>query len=409
MGPTQADAQSWAGFVESRLRKLVSDLLGRSLPIKKIQLWPKKKEACIADKSALLTQAQRQNCITYFIGFQVDKKRVRGGLNLEIPLQNFRDWDLSRFPVLAPGMDLLVKHFKVNELPRICFEGMYENGKDEAMKKRRQLRDADPARQEKKRLARLEELKAKMEEIQRKKEAEMDKKRKREEIALEEDVIKQVNEEELSGTQTLKSEGDGDNDEADLLFNALETVQEPGEGMTREEAEAEKEKLLSGELVEAEPDVDGYESDENAVGYAKDEARQVFVHRKSIAENKWKDKRSLPVNDEVIEELRTLGYNVVSDEEATMLGANMIPPWRSEANDSESHQQQRRRPPIRSLRIKFAEKFDIVELDAIGHVIDKGDDDFFPSKTWIGRKPAMEFKLGGMCLRTHVCLFNYTF
>lgn len=96
--------------MESRLRKLVSDLLARSLPMKKIQLWPKKIEACIADKSALLTQAQRQNCVTYFIGFQVDRKRMRGDqLNLEIPLQNFRDWDLSRFPVLVPGMDVLVK------------------------------------------------------------------------------------------------------------------------------------------------------------------------------------------------------------------------------------------------------------------------------------------------------------
>ena len=42
VGPSQAEAQAWAGFVESRLRKLVSDLLARSLPLKKIQLWPKK-------------------------------------------------------------------------------------------------------------------------------------------------------------------------------------------------------------------------------------------------------------------------------------------------------------------------------------------------------------------------------
>jgi poly(A) polymerase len=50
VGPTQTDAQAWAGFVESRLRRLVSDLLARSLPLKKIQLWPKKIEACVASK-----------------------------------------------------------------------------------------------------------------------------------------------------------------------------------------------------------------------------------------------------------------------------------------------------------------------------------------------------------------------
>ena len=39
-------------------------------------------------------------------------------------------------------------------------------------------------------------------------------------------------------------------------------------------------------------------------------------------------------------------------------------------------------------------KGDVVELDAHGHVIDKGDDDFLPSKQWIGRKAGFEFKMG---------------
>ena len=42
VGPNRADLQSWTGFVESRLRKLVSDQLGKSLPLSKLQLWPKK-------------------------------------------------------------------------------------------------------------------------------------------------------------------------------------------------------------------------------------------------------------------------------------------------------------------------------------------------------------------------------
>ena len=43
--------------------------------------------------------------------------------------------------------------------------------------------------------------------------------------------------------------------------------------------------------------------------------------------------------------------------------------------------------------IQFRTKFDIVELDAAGHVIDTGDNDFAPSKTWAGRKTGFEFKL----------------
>lgn len=152
---TQEDVQAWAGFVESRLRKLVSDMLARSLPLKKIQLWPKKFEACVADRASLLTQAQRMNSITYFIGFQADTLRMRGTqLNVEAQLANFREWELSRFNPLVDGMDVLVKPFKVKELPAICFESL--GGKKEAMKKRRRMRDADPVRQERRRLRRLE-------------------------------------------------------------------------------------------------------------------------------------------------------------------------------------------------------------------------------------------------------------
>jgi poly(A) polymerase len=156
VAPTQKDVQAWAGFVESRLRKLVSDMLARSLPLKKIQLWPKKFEACIADRAALLTQAQRKNTISYFIGFQADTLRMRGKqLNVEAQLNNFREYELSRFNPLVPGMDVLVKPFKVKELPKICFESL--GGKEEAMKKRRHMLNADPRRQEKKRQRQLNE------------------------------------------------------------------------------------------------------------------------------------------------------------------------------------------------------------------------------------------------------------
>jgi Poly(A) polymerase predicted RNA binding domain len=395
VGPTQADAQAWAGFVESRLRKLVSDLLSRSLPIKKIQLWPKKIEACIADKSAaLLTQAQRQNCITYFIGFLVDRVRMRGDqLNVELPLQNFRDWDLSRFQPLVAGMDILTKHFKVKELPKICFDGMYEGGKEEAMRKRREIRNLDPVRIEKKRLARLQQLKAQMDEINRKKKEQQEKKRKREEadLEVEEAVEKELKREEMSGSNEA-NDATLENDETDLLANALDTIQEDvSDKKTREEAEVAKEKLLAGELIEegAAEDADGYESDENAVGYSKDDARQIIPRKDKEERQQHRDKRSLPVSEQVAETLRKLGYEMLGDDEMKVLGTNMIPPWRSNGSapvEEESF-------PT-AVTIRFREKFDIVELDAYGHVIDKGDNDFMPSKTWTGRRAGFEFKLG---------------
>ena len=391
VGPTQQDAQTWTGFVESRLRKLVSDLLARSLPIKKIQLLPKKFEACVAEKTALLTQAQRQNCVTYFIGFQIEKSRMRGDqLNVEMQLQNFREWDLNRFQPLIPGMDVLVRSFKVKDLPKICFEGFYAEGKNEAMRKRRQLRDADPVRQERKKLARLEELKSKMAEIQRKKEEQQDRKRKRELEEEEEEAAKAVKQEDAMVNDGAANEPQIENDEANLLVSALGTAQ-------GEKGEEDYQQPNDDADGVDEPNEDGYESDENAVGYTKDEARQVKLHKvvKEMEDEDVQKKKSiLDVPDDVKEALKKLGYNIVSDDEAIVLGANMIPPWRhrsiAQSGDSGTHTGSA--PSV--MKVRFRQKFDVVELDAFGRVVDNGDDDFKPSKSWIGRRDGFEFKLG---------------
>ena len=366
----------WAGFVESRLRKLVSDLLGRSLPMKKIQLWPKKLEVCVADATALLTQAQRQNCITYFVGFTVDRNRMRGDqLNVELPLQNFRDWDLSRFQPLIPGMDILVRHFPVQHLPKICFEGLYAGGKMEAMRKRRQLRNADPVRQEKRKLAQLEELKVKMAEMQRKKEEQLDRKRKRdgndegdeEPIQLADDVT------------DAPMQNETENEETNLLESALDTAMQ----------NSDQPEPFMEERPMVEPD--GYESDENAVGY-KDDVRQVILPKNVKEEERYKDKRSLPVPDEVAEALRQVGVHMVSDDEAVVLGGGGTSAFSGHFR-SDTLEVASSLLPSR-VTIRFREKFDMVELDALGHVIDKGDEDFTPSPSWIGRRAGFEFKLG---------------
>ena len=421
VGPTQADAQAWAGFVESRLRKLASDMLGRSLPLSKIQLWPKKIEACVADKGALLTQAQRKNCITYFIGFQVDKLRMRGDqLDIERQLSNFREWELSRFQPLLPGMDICAKTFGVKELPKLCYEGLYEGGKVEAMKKRRQKMNADPKRQEKKRIARLQELKQKMADIQRQKEeeaaakmkkeqedaAEMEesenKKRKRlddeEEEEEEDELTRQVKEEMKGFAAAAEKAAAGEEEEEEyleeeedlLLESALDTIQDDGEGerKTREEAEAEKRKLLDGALLDEAP----YESAEEE--YTGDYRDSVMPLAKKEAK-KAKNKYFLPIPDEDAELLKKMGINIVSDDETQMIGSGMLPPWRHPStNDEKKKAKGKGLVLTKKSRIIFKEKFDIVELDHNGHVIDTGDEDFSPSKKWIGRKAGFEFKLG---------------
>ena len=423
VGPTQTDAQAWAGFVESRFRKLVSDLLGRSLPLSKIQLWPKKLEACVADKGALLTRAQRENCLTYFVGFKVDTMRMRGSqLNVELSMNNFREWELSKFQPLIPGMDLVVKSFHVKELPKEVFEAMGTT-KLEAMKRRRQLRDADPKRQEQRRLHKLQELKEKM----AARTAAILKKKEEEEAAAaaatsgDDPLINEQDESAVGGGENKRKrdendEGAGDDDEttaklikkesgesivivpkeestegiqedeeADLLENVLDVLQAAeGETKTREEAEADRQKLLAGELMDA-GEMPLSDDEEDTMAYLGEGARQAYVvnRNNNNTSTKHTDTRSLPLEKDEEEILRKIGCPVVSDDEAKILGGGVVHPWRNPVDLN-----------IQSATIKFRRKFDVVELDRNGHIIDTGDDDYEPSVSWRGRVAGFEFKLG---------------
>lgn len=456
VGPTQADAQAWAGFVESRLRKLVSDMLGKSLPLGKVQLWPKKFEACVADRTALLTHAQRINSATYFVGFRVDALRMRGNqLNVEQQIQNFREWELTRFQPLVPGMDVMVKCFKVKELPKIVFENMYDGGKLGAMKRRRSLRDADPRVQERKRAVKLRKLKVQMERMQRKKrEAEEAKRAKKEEEGTD------VQDEERKSMKRRRVEGDYDGEademaadkpdagkldeikpkkeedtedlaqeETDLLESALDAIQQDavagGERKTREEAEADRKKLLAGELL-VEGGAAGEDAeDEEAMGYTKEGVRRASSMGttskelaggvKSGMEGAEEESKPVSLEQREAEILRRVGYTVVSDDENSnvTLGGNMVLPWRrpelvSGVKREEDGGTNGQNDKLKSggggkakilagrphVMIKLRTKFDVVELDAEGRVVDKGDDDFQPSKGWTGRRGGFEFKLG---------------
>mmetsp|Transcript_6720 Transcript_6720/g.19414 ORF Transcript_6720/g.19414 Transcript_6720/m.19414 type:complete len:863 (+) Transcript_6720:231-2819(+) len=429
VGPTQADEQAWVGFVESRLRILVSGLLGKSLPLSKIQLWPKKIEACVADRSALLTMDQRRNSITYFVGFQVDKLRMRGSqLNVELQMQHFRDWELSRFSPLVPGMDIMTKTFTCKHLPPVCFE-MYDGGKLDAMKRRRMLRNIDPKRQERRRAKRLVELKAKMAEIQKRKAAaasntvkaededgEAGRKRKRSNSEIDEEAEQTAAVEEdlppAPQDDVAATVDGGNNGEEDLLENALDTLQESegGERKTREDAEADRKKLLSGELLVEGAEV--HSDDDEDLDFIGDgeEGRRSFVVQRSKSRIRsteedaklYRDIRALPMKEEEAQLLRSAGYTVVSDAETEtqIIGGNMPTPFRSRIDGDDDGKGDKDASQKKSITrkpkatIQFRTKFDIVELDAAGHVIDKGDNDFTPSKSWIGRKAGFEFKLG---------------
>ncbi len=413
VGPTESDAQAWTGFVESRLRKLVSDLLGKSLPLSKIQLWPKKVEACVADRTSLLTHDQRQNSVTYFIGLAIDTLRMRGNqLNIEQQLQNFSRNDLSKFQPLVNGMDVLVKNFKVKELPLICFNDIYEGGKIAAMKKRRQIRDADPRRQETKRLARLAELKSKMEEMQKRKEA--IRKRKREDGDDEDhqghghgggdDAGNDGNEEGNNEPSALQTETVAAKEEETLLENALDAIQQDtGEGTrkTREEAELDRQKLLAGELL-----VEGGGNEGEEYGEDDDNGMDMEFHRTHAGAQT----NVMSIAEREAEILRRSGYSVVSEDETIVVGEDLVLPWRKHASSAVSMQTQstssttkkedtdgkssKKQNNSTSMKIAFRTKFDVVDLDEDGFIIDKGDDDFKPSPSWTGRRPGFEFKLG---------------
>jgi len=368
VGSSQHDLLSWLGFVESRLRKLVSDMLGKSLPLSKIQLWPKNFEACCADSAALLNHSQRVNSMVYFIGFQIDTFRMRGNqLNIEQQIQKFRDYELTKFQPLNNGMDLFVRSYKVNELPEFVFDDVYKGGKKEALKKRKIIRNSDPKRIEAKKLAKLKELKAKMAQIQSKKKEAKDMKQEDDtEVPKLGNVNQELNEtEEFPKTQE---------DEADQLETALDNIQSTsaavfgGTSKTREEAEQDRRKLLAGELLIEGGGIDD-EEDDTIINTAVNVKKENPIPSSKIQKNQFMQLE--------IEELRRAGYNIVSEDEVISFA---IPAPK------------RRRRPIHHPKIVFKTKFDIVKLDDFGNVIDKGDDDFMPCKKWIGRKPGFEFK-----------------
>ena len=198
-----------------------------------------------------------------------------------------------------------------------------------------------------------------------------------------EDEMETTDDKSLDNKVDDEDDKDKLNEEADLLEQALDSMQKETEAevKTREEAEADRRKLLAGELLE-EGDEESDEEDET--GYALDLARQSLLPSKKKTSAGATNIRSLPVPKEDAELLRKVGCPIVSDEETKIIGVNQVLPWRKPSD----------KKPIAKVKITFHTKFDIVELDVNGRIVDKGDEDYMPSAKWIGRKAGFEFKLG---------------
>ena len=229
-----------------------------------------------------------------------------------------------------------------------------------------------------------------------------DRKRKRSDSDLEDEA------EQIKAVKDEPEAGDVDGEEEDLLENALDTLQdsEGGERKTREDAEADRKKLLSGELlVEGAAITAGDDEDLDFTGDGEEGRRSFVVNNAKLRSRQteeeaklYKDIRALPIKEEEAELLRKAGYTVVSDAEveATIVGGNMPTPFRSKVVKDENGEEISANTHAKKLKgsIQFRTKFDMVELDANGLIVDKGDNDFTPSKSWKGRMAGFEFKLG---------------
>ena len=173
-----------------------------------------------------------------------------------------------------------------------------------------------------------------------------------------------------------------------MLESALDKIQDSTgvvQHKTREEAELDRQKLLAGELLHDD-------------------------HRDVVDVKAERQVRELAPEEMEVAILRSAGVVIVSDDEATIVGGNKILPWRygyknaagvkkeepDQKEEKEDKKESKPTPSVKTKRVafKFKTKFDVVELDESGKVIDKGDDDFTPSMKWTGRKGGFEFKLG---------------
>jgi len=198
---------------------------------------------------------------------------------------------------------------------------------------------------------------------------------------------------DMENNNNLQDDGAAIKDEEALLELALDNIQNDTGGKTREEAELDRQKLLAGELL-----VEGGGGD---IEIEDIDDVKSGIH--SGLDLVTSDERNKTEAEKEAEILKQAGYSVVSDDECIVLGATSMKYNLGKMLDEESEEDFKKRmkkemmslpPPAKKIKVIFHTNFDVIELDEEGKIIDIGDEDFTPSKIWIGRKGGFEFKLG---------------
>ena len=121
-----APTRSWLGYVESRLRKFPT-YLAMDESLVAVHLHP-----------MVFRLSKAPKAYTYFIGFNVDATKIRGGakaVHLDDAISRFWNMDLRKYSgEHSDELDFTVEHYKWGQLPRDLFTSV---GGVEAAKKLR--------------------------------------------------------------------------------------------------------------------------------------------------------------------------------------------------------------------------------------------------------------------------------
>ena len=390
VSPTPAELDSWGDFLKSRLRRLVSDNLGSSLPLSKIQLYVKEVQGCFADATqSQLTQSQKNNSVAMFIGFNVDRNRMKGEqLNLESTIQNFKNRDLAgKYEHKIPGNDLLVKYFPLKKLPKACFTS-YEGGKEEGMRKRVEIRGEDPKRLKRKREVELKERKEKLGRMKRKLEEEAKEKEK----DKDKDKAREASGDATDDVNVKIEDKDDDDDDKTENENLNENF---------DEDEDEDEDMYFDD-DENDNDNDEYYNNGGVVGDEKPAKDALALAQALAVINGDRGQSFLEKYGNSVEQLAKAGYlglESVTDKDGeiyTIVG--IVPEWRREEGERKktSENENKKKSKKKRLKLEFkAETFaGVVKYDANGRPVDRGDENYKPQMKFTGGMEGWEFKLG---------------
>ncbi|CAM9733034.1 unnamed protein product [Chrysoparadoxa australica] len=138
MASGEVDFLTWKGYIESRLRKLLETFSWMKLPMKNLHLFPEKFAQCCCGGIGGELPA---HCLCYFIGFELDKMRMKGKkLDLTASFARFEETAL-KFMGYKEGMHIALTPYTQKRLPAFVFESLGGKAKAAALRKERKAAD----------------------------------------------------------------------------------------------------------------------------------------------------------------------------------------------------------------------------------------------------------------------------